>query len=451
MSLIGILVALALFIFMAMRGLSVVLAALVCSVIVIFTNGMVFETAILEYFPTGKLGAFTFAGKFFLLFVAGAMFGRMMSITGAANSIAVSLINLMGAKRALIITVIITSVLTYGGVVLFVVIFTMYPLGVQLLAQANIPKRLFTGALAIGCGTFTMTAMPGSPSIHNVIPSVALGTDLFAASTYGLIASFIMVLMGVMYLERERKKAIANGETFEPNEKDNQILSQHADRALPGILLALMPIIVVLTTIIAPRIIKSMSNTSYNWVEYANSQPIIWPCIALFIGILTCVLLFPTIRSNSLRELGVGAEDAIMPLIATSVVIGFGGVVSHTDVFQTFTNWVTTTDMPLLLSVFVGASAISAIVGSSSGGLQIFMGSMAPSYLEKGIDPEMLHRIAALASGGIDSLPHSGAVVAVLAITGLTHKQAYKDIGVLTVVIPVIATLFTIGAYYLFN
>ena len=161
---IGIILAVALFIFLAMRGVSVFLGALIATLVVIVTNSMALDQALLEYFPFGPLGAFTFAGKFFLLFVAGAMFGRVTGHSGAAASIAIALVNKLGAHRALLITVLATTFLTYGGVVVFVVIFAMYPLGLRLLSEADIPKRLFVGALALGAGTYTLTALPGTPS-----------------------------------------------------------------------------------------------------------------------------------------------------------------------------------------------------------------------------------------------------------------------------------------------
>ncbi|MDO6618215.1 citrate transporter [Shewanella sp. 10N.286.52.C2] len=447
----GIIAALAVFIWMAMRGYSIVLASLVCSTIVIITSGMAFDKAMLEYFPTGALGAFTFAGRFFLLFAAGAMFGRLLAATGAANSIANKLVDTLGAERVLIITVLFSALLTYGGVVLFVVIFTMYPLGVQLLQQANVPKRLFTGAIALGIGTFTMTAMPGSPSIHNVISSVSLKTDLFAAAGYGLFSSAIMLSLGLWYLEKQRHIAKANGEGFIPSEKDKLILANNKQMAMPSWFRSVIPIAAVVICIVSPRIISALGVNGIEVVDYANSQPIIWPCMALLIGIITTIVLFPRILPRSITELGQGAEESISPLIATSVVIGFGGVVSHTETFAQFSQWITTLDVPVLLSIFIAASSVSAIVGSSSGGLQIFLGTMAPVYLDKGVDPEILHRVAAMASGGFDSLPHCGAVVAILAITGQTHKTAYKDVGVVTVVFPVIACLTTIGSYWLLN
>jgi H+/gluconate symporter-like permease len=156
---------------------------------------------------------------------------------------------------------------------------------------------------------------------------------------------------------------------------------------------------------------------------------------------VVAIALFPAARRRALRLLGEGTQDAIMPLMSTAAVIGFGGVVVRTAGFKTFTDAVVSADVPPLLSMFGAVSAVSGITGSASGGLQIFMATMAESYVAKGIDPGTLHRLAAMASGGFDSLPHCGAVVAMLTITQLTHREAYKDVGVVTVVIPVIATL----------
>jgi len=102
-------------------------------------------------------------------------------------------------------------------------------------------------------------------------------------------------------------------------------------------------------------------------------------------------------------------------------------------------------DLPPLLKLMTSVSLISGITGSATGGLQIFMQTMAPSYIELGISAEVLHRIAVMASGGLDSLPHCGAVIAMLTITGMTHRQGYKDIAVVTIIIPIVATLVCIG------
>ena len=453
---VGLLFSVALLIWLALRGVNIIFAALLCSIVVILTCGLPLGKSLTEYFSFGPLGAFTFAGKFFLLFAAGAMFGRVMGESHAAASVALALIRKLGADRALWITVLTCALMTYGGVVIFVVIFAMYPLGLKLLQEADIPKRLFCAALALGAATFTLTALPGTPSIHNVISSVALGTDLFAGGWLGILAGVIMFGAGMWYLERQRLAAKASGEGFDPGPGD-RISSIEADK-YPVPALAILPLAAVLLTIISPRVISMMLDPDVlaggdgvlALIRFANSEPILWPSFALFGGTLMSVLLFPSIRPGCLNTIGDGVQDSIMPLINTSAVIGFGGVVTHTEGFQQFTRLMLDSGLPPLISMFFATSLVSGITGSASGGLQIFMQSMAPAYLAMGIPAEVLHRLATMAAGGFDSLPHSGAVVATLTITGLTHKQAYRDMFVITVLIPVIATLVAMAAAALF-
>lgn len=448
----GLMAGLVLLIIMALRGVNILVAALVASLVVAITNGMGFSAALLEHFPFGPLGAFSFAGKFFVLFLTGAIFGKMMASSGAAGAIASAITRGLGAKRTILITMLVCALLTYGGVVVFVVIFTMYPLGVALMREANLPKRLFCGATALGAGTFTMTALPGTPSIHNVIAATSLGTDLFAGALIGLTAAAVMFVLGMMYLEREWTKARANGEGYQVNDQDRAM--ENLAPALehgPAWTLSILPLVVVLGTIILPRLLTELGLADETTagigglIAFAASEPILWPSFALILGAASCVALFASFRTKAMESLGAGANDAIMPLLNTAAVIGFGSVVTQTEGFSSFAQWVLGLPLPPLVSVFASVSVVSAIVGSGSGGLQIFMQTFAERYLEMGVEPEVLHRIATLGSGGIDSLPHCGAVIAMLTIMGLKHKEAYKDIFVVTVAIPVIATLVSIG------
>ncbi len=444
----GLLASVFLLIWLALRGIDIIFAALLSAIVIILTNQLAFAESLLSGFALGKLGAFTFAGKFFLLFAAGAIFGRVMGDSGAAASVALALIRRMGAEKALIVTTLSCALLTYGGVVVFVVIFAMYPLGLQLLKEANIPKRLFCAALALGAGTFTLTALPGTPSIQNVISATALNTSLFAAPWLGMIGGITMFALGLWYLETQRRLAHDRAEGFEPGPRD-QLIDVNAE-PLPHWVLAVSPLVVVLGTIMLPRLFlaagAAVTGSAAELLEFANNQPVVWPSIALLLGSVQAALLFPRVRYRALLVMGRGTQDAILPLINTAAVIGFAGVVTQTQGFQTFLTLAIDSGLPPLLSVFGSISLISAITGSASGGLQIFMQTLGPQYLEMGLEPEVLHRVATIASGGFDSLPHCGAVVAMLTITQLTHKQAYRDVGVITVVIPVIATLVTIGA-----
>ena len=449
MEYVGLLGSVALLIWLALRGIDIVFAAVLCSLLIILTNGLPIAVGLTEYFSFGPLGAFTFAGKFFLLFASGAIFGRVMGESHAAAGIAMAMVRKLGAHRALWITTLACGLLTYGGVVVFVVVFAMYPLGLKLLQQADIPKRLFCAALALGAGTFTLTALPGTPSIQNVIASVSLGTDLFAGGWLGIVGALCMFGGGMWYLERQRLRAQANGEHFVAGPGDVISNVEEEGGNYPNALLSCLPLALVLLTIIVPRLVQMSLDesslagpgTAMELLRFAGSQPIVWPSIALISGTVLALLLFPSVRSNALQVMGKGTQDSIMPLINTAAVIGFGGVVTHTVGFEQFIAIMIESDLPPLLSMFTSVSLVSAVTGSATGGLQIFMQTMAPAYIEMGLQPEVIHRVSTMASGGFDSLPHCGAIVAMLTITGLTHKEAYKDVGVITVVIPVLSTL----------
>ena len=243
----GLFGALAVLIILALRGGNIIFAALVASFIIIITNPISLADSLNEYFTFGKLGAFSFAGKFFILFAGGAMFGRVMGESKAAASIAYALANKLGADKTLWIITMACALLTYSGVVVFVVIFAIYPLGLKLIEQANIPKRLLLAAVALGSGTFTLSAMPGTPSLQNVISAQALGTDLFAAPVLGIIASVVMFGLGIWYLEKQRHVAQMNNDGFINNNTASPLANEKVikDKDLPHWTSAIIPLIVV--------------------------------------------------------------------------------------------------------------------------------------------------------------------------------------------------------------
>ncbi len=442
----GLLFSLGLLIWLVLRGVNVILASLLAAIAVALTNGLPVSDSLLQHYATGRSGAFSFAGQFFLIFFAGAIFGKVMAEGKATTSIALLFRDLLGRERVLWIIMLACALLTYGGVVVFVVIFAVYPLALELARDANTPKRLLAGAAALGAGTFTMTALPGTPSIHNVIAARALGTDLFAAPLLGLVAAGLMVLLGMGYLERERRRAMARGEGFEAAPHEHVPEDEELAAGLPHWGVALAPLLVVLAIIILPRVLAAFvpadeASRLVQMVAFAARQPVFWPSLALAIGTLLALLLLPRLADKRMASLGRGTNEAILPLMNTAAIIGFGGVVIQTSGFAKFSGLVVDSSLPPLLSAFLSMSTVAGITGSASGGLQIFMASLAPRYLEMGIAPEVLHRISTLASGGFDSLPHCGAVVVMMTIMSLSYRTAYRDIAIVTIVVPVLATL----------
>jgi H+/gluconate symporter-like permease len=443
----GLLLGLGLLIGLALRGTNIILAALLAALVVAATNGLNLFDALTDGFATGPLGAFTFAGRFFLLFVTGAIFGRVMAESHAATSIAIALTRALGAHRALWIIVLACALLTYGGVVVFVVIFAVYPLGLKLIEQAGIPKRLLAAAIGLGAGTFTMTALPGTPSVQNVIAATALQTDLYAGAMLGLLGGALMFALGMWYLEFERRRAATPGAAVAPAA---DLPATAVTTAGPHWGLALVPIVVVLGIILLPRLLglavgDDEGSLAARIAALGRAEPVAWPSFALIAGTVTCLALFPALRDSPLTTIGRGTDDGLLPLINTAAVIGFGSVVTQTSGFANFAQTMMSLDLPPLLSLFTTVNVLAGIVGSASGGLQIFMSTLAPHYVDLGLPVETVHRIATMASGGLDSLPHSGTVVALFMIMRLRHRDAYKDLGIVTVVVPLVATAIVVA------
>lgn len=445
----GVAVSLAVLIALALRGVNIILAALTASVVAALFNQMAINDAVMDAFAGG---AFGFAQRFFLLFLAGAVFGQVMGESRAALSLAHALAHWLGAHRILWISMLVCALLTYGGVNVFVVIFTVYPLGLGLLQKSNTPKRFFIAATALGAGTFTMTALPGSPSIHNVIMAQALGTPLTAAPLTGIAVAALMIAMGMAYLEWQQRRAIARGEKFDPSPADSLPDKELDPRTLPHPGMAALPLALVLGAIILPMILRIAAPPAEDaeglyagLVNYAAAQPLLWPAIALFLGTLLALALFRKQIERPAAAMGRGAENSVMPLINTAVVIGFGGVITQTPIFGAFAGLMLESNLPPIVSAIIAINIISGIVGSSSGGLGIFTASLGDHYIGLGVDPEMLHRLVAIGAGGLDSLPHCGAVITMLTIMRMTHRQCYRDVAVVTIIVPLIALMLVLA------
>src|SRR5690554_6232391 len=315
----GLIAGLIVLIWLALRGVNILLAVLVSILIIGVSNDLAIADVFLKYFPFGASGAFSFAGNFLLLFLCGGIFGRVMAASHAAQGVAVAITGKLGQHRALWIAMIVCALLTYGGVVVFVVMFTMYPIGVSLMQSANIPRRLYAAAIALGAGTFTMTALPGTPSIHNVIAARSLGTDLFAGGWLGLLAGAIMAIFGMWYLQRQWQQALARGEHYQANDKDQQMaaLAPSAEQSLPGLFKSLLPIVLVLATIVLPRVVQ-LAGGDFNWLKFALSQPVLWASFSLLLGSLLCLTLFAPVRARFVAVAGQGVDDAMLPLINTA-------------------------------------------------------------------------------------------------------------------------------------
>ncbi|MFW5789717.1 MAG: GntP family permease, partial [Bacillota bacterium] len=218
MSVLGIVIGLVGIMVACMKGLSILIAAPIFSMVVAGFGGMDLLSAFMETYMGGASG---YIMDFFPMFFLGAIFGKIMEDTGAAASVGNWIIDKIGADKAILAVVVACLVLTYGGISLFVVVFTMYPLGMAIFKEADVPKRLIAGSIAFGSFTITMTSIPGSPQIQNIIPTEFFGTDAMAAPFLGIAAAALIFIGGYTYLQRELKKAWENGEGYTEAEDEN--------------------------------------------------------------------------------------------------------------------------------------------------------------------------------------------------------------------------------------
>lgn len=447
---IGIVLALALLMALAYRGVSVlILAPLMALLAVLFSPGTPLLASYTQVFMPA-LGGFVIA--FFPLFLLGAVFGKLMEASGAALVIARGIVQRLGEQRAILAIVLACAVLTYGGVSLFVVAFAVYPIAAALFRQAQVPKRLIPGAIALGAFTFTMTALPGTPAIQNAIPMPYFGTTPFAAPGLGVIGGAIMLGLGMWWLSRRAAAAARAGEGYGAHDEDLPAPAPDApaaDRVAFWRALAPVGLVIALNYVLATWLLPALDTGYLAEPRYGNTSITavrgIWAVIVALAAAIVLLIALQRQRLTQLtRTLEQGAAGSVLPLMNTASQVGFGAVIASLAGFALLRDAVLgiAPGNPLV-SMSIAVNILAGITGSASGGMSIALQTLGETWLAMGqaagIAPDLLHRVTAIATGGLDALPHNGAVITLLSICGLTHRQSYLDIFVVAVAIPLLA------------
>lgn len=450
MDIFAIILSLILLMFFAYRGVSVLILAPVLAMLAVIFSGIGGQSLGIytQVFMKGMGG---FAIKYFPLFLLGAIFGKLMDDSGYAYSIARTLVDKLGQQHALLSVILSCAILTYGGVSVYVVTFALYPIAAALFKEVNLPKRLIPGAICVGGVTFTMTALPGTPAIQNAIPMPYFQTDAFAAPVLGTIAAVIMLVGGAGYMGRRAKQAMASGEGYGNHTLNEQNFTPNFQ--IPPLWLALTPIVLVIlgNYLFSKWIIPLwdhayLAEAKFGGIELSAVLGIWSIILALMLACLFVIIANLERWIDLNATLNKGAMGSLLPIFNTASEVGYGSVIAMLSGFVVIKHALMNIapDNPLI-SEAIMINVISGITGSASGGLGIALDMMGSTYLqlahEHGINPELMHRIASIASGGLDALPHNGAVITMLAICGLTHKDSYKDIFVTSVCIPLIALI----------
>ncbi|MBR4288877.1 MAG: GntP family permease [Clostridia bacterium] len=435
LSILGIVIGLVLLIFLAYKGHSIIWVAPVCAAIVALMGGLNVLDAYLGDYIDGVAG---YIVLWFPAFFLGAIYGKIMDMTGSARSLANKIVSLIGSKFALAAVVIPCLLMTYGGISLFVVVFVIYPMGYAIYREADLPRTLLPGAIAFGAFGITMTAIPGTPQIQNIIPTEYYGTTAMAAPVMSLLAVVLIGVSGYVYLEWRIRKARKAGLHFEedPNFVDK---TDHSIK-LPSWhwLCGLIPlIIVVLMLNVLPVALKK-----YGIADWDSAHAI---AVALLGGILVTCLMNIRQFKTLLPAISAGANGSLSAIMNTACAVGFGSVVKVVPGFALLTGAMVNMPGSILFSEAIAVNVLAGATGSASGGMSIALEALAPQYLEKaaqiGMNPEYLHRVASLASGGLDTLPHNGAVLTLLAVSNCTHKESYWDVCITSCIIPVISSI----------
>ncbi|MCP3403589.1 GntP family permease [Bradyrhizobium sp. CCGB20] len=477
MGLLGLLVGLGLLVLFAFRGWSVLLLAPFAALVAALFGGEPLLANLTQVFMVNAAG---FLAQFFPIFLLGAVFGKLMDDSGAVTSVAGFMAQRLGERRVILAVVLAGAMVTYGGVSLFVAFFVIVPMARSLFRAAAIPRRLIPAAIVLGTSTFTMSALPGTPSIQNAIPMPFFGTTPFAAPGLGILASLIMLGAGLWWLHRAEAKARRTGEGYGDGDAEDateraaadelvrerattarefdpaELQHGHRSSAPSPIVSSLVPLIVVvavnllMSLVILPRLdVGYLAEPRFGNTSLAAVAGVWSVAVALAAAILATIVLNWS-RLPALRQtMDAGANASVLPALSVASLVGFGAVVASLPAFALVRDWVLAIEGGPLVSLAVATNILAALTGSASGGLTIALDALGPTYVElaarAGIDLGLMHRVAVIGSGTLDILPHNGAVVSLLAICGLTHRDSYFDIVMVGIVSSLLALVMVIA------
>lgn len=427
-SVLGIVVSLVFIIVLALRGWHIIILAPLAAVIAaLFSNLNVLETLTGPYMT----GFTNYAKKFYLIFLMGTLFGRFMEDSGAARSIAHAILKAIGGGadkplRVLVAFALVPLALTYGGVSLFVVIFTVLPIARHLWQEADIPWHLFILSFVFGAASMTMTMLPGTPQIQNLMPTRYMASTPASAPVLGLMGALVVGVLNVLYMSYCVRKFKREGEHYAPPLGVGVASGPAADAGgMPNVWLSLVPMAAVLVFLNVPAVKVD--------VVYA-----------LAIGVLVSMILFWKRFASLVDTISKGAANTVVPIVNTCADVGYGMAIAATAGFSAVSAWLLTLPMHPIVSLSIATNVMAAITGSASGGMGIVLETLAPKYLALGLSPHLVHRIVVMSSGCFDAMPHNGAVITMLAVAGLTHRQAYKHIFVGHVLATLVALIIVI-------
>ncbi|MGN0735437.1 MAG: GntP family permease [Anaerovoracaceae bacterium] len=405
-----------------------ILAPLCAIIVALFSKMNVLETMSGVYMP----GFATFFQNFFLLFALSSIFAKLISDAGVSKVIAVTIAGAVRRAKperqklyAVLSTALITAVLTLGGVNLYCCVFLIAAISKDLFEEFDIPWHMYMCS-CIGSGSFTMSMFPGTPSMQNLIPIQYLGTSASAAPVLGLIGTVICIVLSVIYVRWQISGIEKRDEHFLPTGAEIKQL----DFDMGG-----EPNKISLFRCLVPSIILLLA------LNVAKLPALTSMAIADVCAIVVFWKEYKINKVNLIESTTEGFKSAIMVVATICVLTGFGAVVSNSPGFTLIMGSLDHIPGPPIVQLVIAINVAAGIAGSASAGLGVGLNLFAQRFIDMGISPDVIHRMAVISSGGLDNLPHSSGVATALGVAHLKYSDAYKHGFALNCVVPLIVTI----------
>ncbi|MCD8100422.1 MAG: hypothetical protein LUE06_07570 [Oscillospiraceae bacterium] len=421
LGMIGVLLGIVLMIYLVcFRNWNVMLATLLASLLIALFNAQNLWTAISEAYLSGAAG---WVQDQLILFTLGALFGRVLQRTGAAQAVGTSLSKVIGKKYTGIVIHLLGFLLVYGGIDCIVACLTIAPIATQMCKEANVPRRYGFACMCGGISSYALS-MPGSPIVHNLMPTWYLGTTTIAAWKLGLCIFIINILLEYCYIVYLRNKFLKANAGFVPANMVVEKDENGSGSAASGYVCLL---IVILSSIILGGIVGLTS--------------LMVVCTALAVSsAINLIWNYKRLKLPIFKILEEGTMDGIVGCLLCAAVLGFVGVVQSTEAFTAFSNWTNGLGTNMgYFGIFLSIQLMAACLGNSPGTLNIFLENFAQNYIAMGMTPEVVHRLASTSCMGFDAMPHNPGTITFLRTYGLSYREAYIDVFITMCACPVIA------------
>ena len=426
LSLLGVLLAILTLILLIYKRLQLIPASLLCVLILACTSGVSFPEMVMDHYAVSLAG---FIAKYFMVFVTNALFGKVMEETLLVSALSRMIGRAFGDRNAAYGALLVTVLLSYGGVSAFVIVFTVYPIFLATFQKADLPRKYIPACIMSATCTFPLSMLPGGAQLNNIIPAQYMGTSPMAAPAVGLVCSAATLTFLILYFRHLFGRARKRGEHFEASE---EILERIARLETdPGILpwLSLLPMVLIILLI-------NLFHMDLSYAVLAGTA------LAMVIGWKNL--------PNKLRTINDGVLKVGPSMVTTAASVGFGGAVLACSGAQIILNAIASLPVNPIVSLSLASGFAGMLTGNGGGAADVAMSLLSGQYLAMGIQPEILHRVVAIATGGFSCLPHNGMLITVTDTCGFSARECYSCIFISTVLASAVGLVIAVALGCLF-